>query len=41
MVGAFCHRIMITFWLSLGWMKTTSIVSPDLLMVRLASGVVG
>ena len=32
---------MITLGLSAGWTKTTSIVSPDWLIVPLARGVVG
>ena len=41
MVGASGQRIMITLGLSAGSTRTTSIVSPDALMVPLARGVVG
>ena len=41
MVGASGQRIMITLGLSAGSTRTTSIVSPDALMVPLARGLVG
>jgi hypothetical protein len=39
-VGASGQRIIITLGLSAGWTKAISILSPDWLMVPLASGVV-
>jgi hypothetical protein len=40
-VGCSGQTILITAGMSAGWTKTTSMVSPDVLIVPLASGVMG
>jgi hypothetical protein len=41
MVGAAGQTILIAFGWSAGWIKTTTMLSPDALIVPLARGVVG